>query len=520
MKSLDLLAQAARHELARRRFEHFIPLVEPSYQMGWAQKLVARKLEKFFAAVERGESPRLMVLLPPRHSKSLTVSQLFPAWVLGKDPTREIVVASYGMSLPAKFSRRVREMVRSDQTYHQIFPDTRLHPDIQAVEEWETTLGGGFRPVGRGGPLTGKGADVLIIDDILKDSEEADSPTIREAAMDWYSSTAYTRLYPGAGVIIVMTRWHVEDLAGMLLQEPEDKTLAELRDEWDVLKLPAVAEEDEYVDWGAAVLARGGAPAESFEKVRSPGDALHPERYDERALQRIKATLQPRHWQALYQQEPLPDGGAFFEVERIRYTAPPSTESLRIVIAADTAAATDQAADDSCIMAVGMDAGRNMWVLDAFAARVNVFAFVETLLDFYVRFPSAVTVGIESGPLREAIMPVLEQRMLERGVFLPLADKQEMRPLAAKEIRARPLQGILQTDRLWLPDPNIAWVRKLVGQMKTFPQSSHDDMVDALAWAVRLLLARGTPQIRRPRSKLSSWRDMLRPAKRKTFMSA
>lgn len=682
----DKLREAARFELARRRFEHFITLIDPAYQMGWAQRLIARKLQRFFEAVQRAESPRLMIFLPPRHpladstpvftpkgwtthgqlkpgdevfgidgrptkvvavsaptpmthrvvvgeeafdcgpghlwpvltlssttwqaeetewlalqfsdggrprfrlpdravpaghdvpsgpfpiagvvelppeawttgrcieverpdglylvgrtmvpthnSKSLTVSQLFPMWGLGQDPTLEFVVASYGMSLPAKFSRRVRETLRSDRTYHRLFPDTSLHPEVQSVEEWETALGGGFRPVGRGGSLTGKGAHVLIVDDILKDAEEADSALIRENAYDWYSSTAYTRLYPGGGVIIVMTRWHVEDLAGILLAKAEAARKAQAADtlvdgdvdpddvdQWDVLQLPAIAETVEWVDPDHTELYQGKDGPDGWTIARTPGDALHPERYSASLLKRIKATLIPRHWQALYQQQPLPEGGAFFEVDKLRYGTPPLLDACRVVIAADTAASTDQSADDSCIMALAMDAGRNIWVLDAVANRINVFAFVDLLIDFYEKFPMAVTVGIEAGPLREAIMPVLEQRMLERGIFLPLADKKEMRPQASKEIRARPMQGVLQTQRLWLPPDRLPWVEKLVRQMKRFPQSSEDDMVDTAAWGVRLLLARGLPATARRRPATKSWKDRLarlgRPAK--TFMRA
>jgi predicted phage terminase large subunit-like protein len=169
-----------------------------------------------------------------------------------------------------------------------------------------------------------------------------------------------------------------------------------------------------------------------------------------------------------------------------------------------------------------MDAGRNVWVLDAYADRINVFAFVDVLIDFYERYPQALTVGIEAGPLREAIMPVLEQRMIERGVFLPLADKKEMRPMVSKEIRARPMQGIIQTQRFWLPSQRRPWVDKLIRQMRRFPQSSEDDMVDACAWSIRLLLARGVPQRPVRRAPQDSWKLRLKKLARgsRTYMGA
>ena len=474
------------------------------------------------------------------NSKSLTVSQLLPMWGLGVDPTLEFVVASYGMSLPAKFSRRVRATVRDDALYHEIFPDTQLHPDNQSVEDWETTLGGGFRPVGRGGALTGKGAHCLIIDDLLKDASEADSPVIREAAIDWYSSTAYTRLYPGAGVIIVMTRWHVEDLAGVELEKMAKAQLAKERgtllddyldpddvDQWELVSLPAVAEQNEYLSPDIDDLYTGDDPPPGYTLIRKPGDALHRSRYDERALARIKAALLPRHWVALYQQSPLPEDGAFFELEQFMYGPLPDLNDCTLAIAADTAASTEQSADESCIMLGAMDRGRNIRLVEAVVGRYNVYAFCDLLLDMYMRYPEAVVVGIESGPLREAIMPVLEQLMRERDIYPPLADKAEMRPSVSKEVRARPVQGILQAGRLWLPrndpqNPPPAWVQKLLHQMRLFPQSSDDDMVDTLAWLVRLLLARGVRTVRRNKPRQPTWRDRLNRMTRKpkTFMGA
>ena len=192
----------AERILARRRLLHFTKMTHPRYAAGWVHDDVCKRLERFSQAVADGKSPRLMLLMPPRHGKSELASIRFPAWHLGQFPHHELINVGYNLDLPMGFSRKVREIFR-DPVYQTIFPDAKLDPDSQSVEKWNTTGGGGFTAAGRGGGITGKGAHILIVDDPIKDQEEADSILVRDKLWDWYQSTAYTRLAPGGGVLVI-----------------------------------------------------------------------------------------------------------------------------------------------------------------------------------------------------------------------------------------------------------------------------------------------------------------------------
>jgi predicted phage terminase large subunit-like protein len=192
----------AGRELARRRLLHFTKVTHGSYDAGWVHEDICRRLEKFSKDVADGKSPRLMLLMPPRHGKSELASIRFPAWHFGSYPHHEIINVGYNTELPMKFSRKVREVMREGQ-YQGIFPNAALDPNSQSVEAWYTTAGGGFTAAGVGGGITGKGAHVLVIDDPIKNQEEADSVSVRDKLWDWYQSTAYTRLAPGGGVLVI-----------------------------------------------------------------------------------------------------------------------------------------------------------------------------------------------------------------------------------------------------------------------------------------------------------------------------
>lgn len=202
MKKAQLEKILARRVLARRRLLQFTSMTHPTYEPGWVHDDICRRLEKFSRDVADRKSPRLMLLMPPRHGKSELASIRFPAWHLGHHPSHEIINVGYNLDLPMVFSRKVRELVR-DPVYQAIFPQSNLDPESQSVEKWTTKAGGGFTAAGVGGGITGKGAHVLIVDDPIKNQEEADSILTRDKLWDWYQSTAYTRLAPGGGVLVI-----------------------------------------------------------------------------------------------------------------------------------------------------------------------------------------------------------------------------------------------------------------------------------------------------------------------------
>lgn len=210
-------AQAAdellRREDAARSMIAFTCYTNPLYEPAPHHHLIAEALE----AVERGEIDRLMIFMPPRHGKSELASRRFPAWALGRNPMRHIIAASYNSELAGDFGREVRNIIAS-QEFANVFPGITLAADSQAANRWHTNKGGAYAAAGVGTAMTGRGANILLIDDPVKDREEADSPTVQQRNWAWYTSTAYTRLEKGGAIIIIQTRWNVDDLAGMVLK--------------------------------------------------------------------------------------------------------------------------------------------------------------------------------------------------------------------------------------------------------------------------------------------------------------
>lgn len=194
--------ELASRELARRSLLHYTERNLPGYEAGWVHEDICRHLEEFMHAVERRESPRLMIWVPPRHGKSELASLQFPSWVLGHHPEWEFISTSYSVDLPVGFSRKIKARIVTPE-YQALFPNLFLSKDSQAAESWRTTRDGGYRAAGVGGGITGMGAHILVIDDPVKDQSEADSENIRQAIWDWFGSTAYTRLAPGGGVLLI-----------------------------------------------------------------------------------------------------------------------------------------------------------------------------------------------------------------------------------------------------------------------------------------------------------------------------
>ena len=192
-------------------------------------------------AVERGDIKRLMIFMPPRSGKSTLASIYFPAWFIGRNPTKQIITASYSGRLSEDFGRKVRNTI-SDSDFGDIFPNVSLAPDSKASNRWHTNKDGVYMAVGVQGATTGRGADLFIIDDPVRDAAEADSELIRDKVWDWFATVAYTRLQPEGRIVVVQTRWHEDDLSGRLLTDMEDGG-----QQWDVLTLPAIAEENDVL---------------------------------------------------------------------------------------------------------------------------------------------------------------------------------------------------------------------------------------------------------------------------------
>lgn len=514
--------ELAERELARRRIIPFIKRFNDKYDDGWVHHDICRRLEKFYQDVEDGKAPRLMLFMPPRHGKSEIASKNFPAWALGKNPELEIIASSYAVSLPIDFSRKVRGIIR-DPAYKTVFPKTQLDPESSAAEGWKTKAGGGYVAAGVGGGITGKGAHIAIIDDPIKDAEEADSETIREKVWDWYGSTLYTRLAPGGGVLVIQTRWHDDDLAGRLIAELKaqikEGAPQEEIDDWEIVSYPAIATEDEYLGPKGDILYRdsdgdtyhtlsgkvvdlGKAKA---RKLRRKGDALHPARFNLTRLLKIRRTLQPRHWSALYQQNPVPDEGVYFKKNMLRTVESlPQLSSLRLFAAWDLAVGEKQTNDYTVGVVGGLDWNDQMYIIDVVRFRGDTHAITEAILNLYQKYEPDY-VGIEQGQIELAIGPQMKKRMGERRIY-PVFDD-SLRPISDKQIRARPLQGRMQQGMVYFP-ANAPWMEDVEHELLRFPGGVHDDIVDALAWMARMALKHEGPT-KPSAKKQKSWRDKL-----------
>ena len=258
---------------ARKTLLQYAKHIYPGYKDPAHIQLIAKNLEM----LEKNEINRLAVFMPPRHGKSMLCSEFFPAWYLGNNPNEFVIQSTYAQELADDFGRKVRNQIVSPD-FNSVFPQVGLRSDSTSAKRFHTMQGGTYSAVGAGGAITGRGAHLLIIDDPIKGREDAESEVQRKNLIEWYKSVAYTRLQPGGKIIIIQTRWHQDDLAGHILNESKE--------DWKILDLPA---------------------------IDSKGNALWPEAYSKKDLEKIRSTVGERVWSALYQQQPAADEGSIIK---------------------------------------------------------------------------------------------------------------------------------------------------------------------------------------------------------------
>jgi len=415
---------------------------------------------------EEGEK-RLIVNMPPQHGKSRAVCEEFVSYLLGHDPSQDIVLAGYGMDLPVKNCKRLRARIQSS-TYRTLFPKTMLSEDTRTQTFWTTSEGGGVRAVGIGTGLTGNRATTLIIDDPHKDRAEAESSTIRAKVWDWYASTAMTRLAPNSTIILIMTRWHEDDLCGMLTSSQHvDDLLERGHDDqvFRVVNLPALCEDaDDLLG-------------------RKIGESLWPENKDEKFIASRKSVLGDYEYNALYRGNPISRGGNIVNLDQIGYVSRKDLpEGVEFVRSWDLAATTKKTSDYSASALCGYDKTEDVfYVADVFRRRMNWHETKTTIGSYADRERNRL--GIEAvGGFITAYEQIKAERM-GRNVVQSISVSKD------KLARANGWLSMIDAGKFRMVRGD--WNYEFIDELRAFPDSKHDDQVDAVSLGYEMTYKKG-----------------------------
>lgn len=445
--------------------EGFIPYTFSDYHPEPVHYFVAKKLMDFEIAVREMKSPRLMISMPPRSGKSEMASRRFPAWLLGRNPDWSVILTSYGAPLAEELSGDCRDVVQSE-AFAEIFGRTATDDESEAVELSVARKGvqawriarrrGGMRAVGAGGAVTGRGAHVLIIDDPVKNRKEADSETVREDTWNWYRSTARTRMEPGGGILLLMTRWHYDDLAGRLL--------AQLGHDWEVINLQAFAPEDEPDPLG-----------------RAPGDALDPYRYPADVLRQIQVDIGSREFTSLYLGKPTDEEGAIFMRSWWRYEPIFRARPRVLYQFWDLAFGRGSENDYSVCTTWGIEPGPIYRLLDVYRARRTLEETKKAAVRLYQEWGKrykdvwvrAVIVE-RKGQTNDVFLEFKRDTRLPILWYTPDRDKVQ---------RANAVTPLVENGSVLLPDA-APWKEDFMDELSKFPAAKHDDQVDSFTMAL------------------------------------
>ena len=434
--------------LAALNYEFFVQYVNSDYKHGKHTRFLSRKMQEIEEKHADGQPTFTIISLPPRHSKSFTITETFPAWFIGRNKKRRVIQASYGQALARKFG--LANLRKVESTAGEIF-DLSIDPRRSAATAWEVAGGGGMISVGIGGAITGEGADLLIIDDPIRNRKDANSALYRETLWNEWTDTLSTRLQPGGSVIIILTRWHEDDLAGRIIKN--DKR------EWEVIKIPAIAGENDILG-------------------REPGAALWPENgFDEKWAEETKKTVGPLTWASLYQQEPRPQKGALFLRTLWKYykARPPLSAFQRIIFSWDTTF-KDLETSDFVVGQVWGKKGPDYYLLDQTRAKMGITGTMDAIRAMKSKWPQGSGIYIEDKANGSAIIEMLKKNI--SGIV-------PVNPSSSKLDRAQAVFPLVHAGNVFLPDPDLApWIGDYVNEMASFPMGANDDQVDATTQAL------------------------------------
>ena len=443
---LDRHTRLEKAETAREHFMDFTTEMWPEFINGRHHKIMSEKFDR----VARGELKRLIVNMPPRHTKSEFASFLFPAWLMGRNPKLKIMQTTHTAELAFRFGRKVRNLMNSEE-YKNVFEGVELRADSQAAGRWETSKGGEYFAAGVGGAVTGRGADLLIIDDPHSE-QDALSPTALEHAYEWYTSGPRQRLQPGGTIVIVMTRWAENDLTGKLLRQQAKDVLA---DEWEVVEFPAL--------------------------MPDTNEPLWPEFWNKKDLLAVKGSLTVGKWEAQWQQNPTSDVSAILKREWWQTWPHEKPPQLSYVLQSyDTAFSKQSSADYSAITTWGVfypeEGGPpNIILLEAKRGRWDFPELRRVALDEYKYWePECVLIEAKASG-----MP-LTQELRQMGI--PVSNYSPSRG-NDKFTRVNSIAPIFESGLVWCPETR--WAEEVVEECAAFPAGEHDDYVDTVTQALR-----------------------------------
>jgi predicted phage terminase large subunit-like protein len=443
---LERHADLSKSEKARDNFMPFVNEMWEEFIHGKHHSIIAKKFEK----IATGECKRLIINMPPRHTKSEFGSYLLPAWLMGRRPTLKIMQTTHTAELAFRFGRKVRNLMLSEE-YKKVFPGVSLSADSQAAGRWETSKGGEYFAAGVGGAVTGRGADLLIIDDPHSE-QDALSPSALEHAYEWYTSGPRQRLQPGGSIVLIMTRWAENDLTGKLIKQQGRDILA---DKWEVIEFPAILPDSDKPLWG------------EFWGIKD--------------LLAVKGSLSISKWEAQWQQNPTSEQSAILKRDwwqKYEQEEPPELEY--VMQSYDTAYSKQTNSDYSAITTWGVfypdiDSGPNIILVDAIRGRWDFPELRRKALEQYKYWnPDCVLVEAKASG-----MPLTQEL---RTTGIPVVNYSPSRG-NDKFTRVNSVAPLFESGLVWSPDTR--WAEEVIEECAAFPAGEHDDYVDTVAQALR-----------------------------------
>ena len=443
-EELKIMLAIAMHDdsaKAQDSFLHFVRIVWPDFIGGYHSTIMAKKFEE----IANGTLKRLIINMPPRHGKSEFSSFLFPAWLMGKKPKTKIIQATHTAELSYRFGRKMRNLM-NDEEYRKIFKDVSLRADSKASGRWDTNHGGEYFGAGTGGAITGRGADLLIIDD--PHSEQNLTETSFDNAFEWYMSGPRQRLQPGGAIVVIMTRWSERDLTARLMrQQAEAKA-----DQWEVIEFPA---------------------------IMPSGKPIWPEYWSKEELEKIKANLPKMSWEAQYQQNPTSEEGAIIKREWWKkWTKEKIPELIHVIQSYDTAYSKKETADFSAISTWGIfqtaNYKDNIILLDCQKDRWE-FPQLKKIAFQQYKYWDPDTIVVEAKASGMPLIQELRQKGIPVMSYSPSKGHDKM-------TRVNSIAPVFESGMVWAPDKKFA--EEMIEECAAFPYGEHDDLVDSMTQAI------------------------------------